>query len=85
MPWCISLASKPSANLLRSLLYWDVSLTAPGCYGGHVLRLPHAETAVAHGLGIPDQMPIPERPSAANNPYGRTKAAVEQMLADVGQ
>jgi len=34
--------------------------------------------------GYPDTVPIPETaPIAPINPYGHTKAAVEQMLADL--
>ena len=71
----------------KPLLYWDVNLT-----GSRVLL----EAMAAAGCrtivfsssctvyGIPEQIPITESsPVKPINPYGRTKAAVEQMLADV--
>ena len=71
----------------KPLLYWDVNLSgsrvlleamsAAGCR-----TLVFSSSATVYG--IPDQVPIPETaPVQPNNPYGQTKAAVEQMLADV--
>ena len=71
----------------KPLLYWDVNLC-----GSRVLleamRAASCRTLVfsssATVYGIPDLVPIPETTIVQpNNPYGDTKAAVEQMLADV--
>ena len=71
----------------KPLLYWDVNLSgsrvlleAMGAAGCRTLVFSSSATV----YGIPDQVPIPETaPVQPNNPYGHTKAAVEQMLADV--
>ena len=71
----------------KPLLYWDVNLT-----GSRVL----VEAMAAAGCrtlvfsssctvyGMPEQIPITESSTVRpNNPYGRTKAAVESMIKDV--
>ena len=71
----------------KPLLYWDVNLSgsrvlleAMGAAGCRTLVFSSSATV----YGIPEQVPIPETaPVQPNNPYGRTKAAVEQMLSDV--
>ena len=71
----------------KPLLYWDVNLSGSRVLL-EVMRAAGCRTLVfsssATVYGIPDQVPIPETaPVQPNNPYGQTKAAVEQMLADV--
>ena len=74
-------------SVAKPLLYWDVNLSgsrvlleAMGAAGCRTLVFSSSATV----YGIPDQVPIPETaPVQPNNPYGHTKAAVEQMLADV--
>jgi UDP-glucose 4-epimerase len=71
----------------QPLRYWDVNVTGS-------LRL--LEAMQAHGCrtlvfsssatvyGMPEAVPIPETaPVRPINPYGHTKAAVEQLLADL--
>ena len=74
-------------SVAKPLLYWDVNLSgsrvlleAMGAAGCRTLVFSSSATV----YGIPEQVPIPETaPVQPNNPYGRTKAAVEQMLADL--
>ena len=74
-------------SVVKPLLYWDVNLSgsrvlleAMGAAGCRTLVFSSSATV----YGIPEQVPIPETaPVQPNNPYGRTKAAVEQMLADL--
>ena len=71
----------------KPLKYWDVNVNGSRCL---------LETMQAHGChsivfsssatlyGYPEAVPIPETaPIAPINPYGHTKAAVEQMLTDL--
>ena len=74
-------------SVAKPLLYWDVNLSgsrvlleAMGAAGCRTLVFSSSATV----YGIPEQVPIPETaPVQPNNPYGHTKAAVEQMLADL--
>ena len=74
-------------SLQYPLSYWDVNLSgsrqllavmqAQGCR-----TLVFSSSATLYG--IPKQMPIPETaPIQPINPYGQSKAAVEQLLADL--
>ncbi len=66
--------------------YWDKNVTGSRClfadmreYG--CLCVMFSSSATLYGL--PDQIPIPETaPSQPINPYGHTKAAVEELLED---
>lgn len=71
----------------KPLLYWDVNLNGSRLLM-EAMRAAGCRTLVFSSsctvYGIPDQIPITESsPVQPINPYGRTKAAVEQMLADV--
>ena len=69
------------------LSYWDVNvagsrelLATMQTHGCRTLVFSSSATL----YGIPDQVPIPETaPVQPINPYGHSKAAVEQMLADL--
>ena len=74
-------------SVQRPLRYWDVNVNGSRClleamvsHGCHALVFSSSATL----YGYPDAVPIPETaPIAPINPYGHTKAAVEQMLADL--
>lgn len=74
-------------STIHPLHYWDVNLVgtcrlleAMQSNGCHTLVFSSSATV----YGIPNQVPIPETaPVQHINPYECTKAAVEQMLADV--
>ena len=69
------------------LKYWDVNvngsvqlLSAMRCHGCRTIVFSSSATL----YGTPDQVPIPESaPVQPINPYGHSKACVEQMLADL--
>ena len=69
------------------LAYWDVNvagsrqlLAAMAAHGCRTLVFSSSATL----YGIPERVPIPETaPVRPINPYGHTKAAVEQLLADL--
>jgi len=69
------------------LRYWDVNLAGSRCLLTAMQRhgcrtLVFSSSATLYGL--PDQVPIAETaPVQPINPYGHTKAAVEQLLADL--
>jgi UDP-glucose 4-epimerase len=71
----------------QPLLYWDVNvggstqlLSAMARHGCHTLVFSSSATV----YGFPETIPIQETaPVLPINPYGHTKAAVEQMLADL--
>lgn len=71
----------------QPLLYWDVNvggshalLAAMAAHGCHTLVFSSSATV----YGFPEQVPIPETAAIRPiNPYGHTKAAVEQMLGDL--
>ena len=53
--------------------------------GGPPLPLVFSSTCASYGIPEPDQLPIAEGcPQRPINPYGRSKAMVEQLLADFG-
>jgi len=72
----------------QPLRYWDVNvagsrelLAAMAAHGCHTIAFSSSATL----YGYPEQVPIHENASVQPvNPYGHTKAAVEQLLADVG-
>ena len=74
-------------SVREPLRYWDVNLTGSRCllaamnaHDCHTLVFSSSATL----YGYPEAVPIPETaPIAPINPYGRTKAAVEQMLTDL--
>ena len=77
----------PRDSILQPLQYWDVNLVGS-------LRLLEAMrsfncrtiifSSSATLYGFPEIVPIPETaPICPVNPYGQTKAAVEQLLADM--
>ena len=74
-------------SVQQPLHYWDVNVNGSRClleamyaHGCHTLVFSSSATL----YGYPDAIPIPETaPIAPINPYGHTKAAVEQMLADL--
>ena len=74
-------------SVQQPLRYWDVNVNGSRClleamdsHGCHTLVFSSSATL----YGYPDAVPIPETaPIAPINPYGHTKAAVEQMLADL--
>jgi UDP-glucose 4-epimerase len=76
-----------SESVTNPLAYWDVNLngsrhllTAMRAHGCQTLVFSSSATV----YGLTEQVPIPETASVHPvNPYGQTKAAVEQMLADV--
>jgi len=74
-------------SVAKPLQYWDVNLSGSRCllaamqaHGCHTLVFSSSATL----YGYPEQVPIPETaPIQPINPYGHSKAAVEQMLWDV--
>ena len=74
-------------SVQQPLRYWDVNVNGSRClfeamdaYGCHTLVFSSSATL----YGYPDTVPIPETaPIAPINHYDHTKAAVEQMLADL--
>jgi len=74
-------------SVAEPLRYWDVNVTgsqkllaAMAAHGCRTLVFSSSATL----YGYPDSVPIPESaPVRPINPYGHTKAAVEQMLRDV--
>jgi UDP-glucose 4-epimerase len=69
------------------LRYWDVNVAGSRCLLAEMQRqgcrtLVFSSSATLYGL--PEQVPIAESaPIQPINPYGHTKAAVEQLLADL--
>ena len=71
----------------KPLHYWNVNVNGSRClleamqtHGCHTLVFSSSATL----YGYPEAVPIPETaPIAPINPYGHTKAAVEQMLNDL--
>lgn len=76
-----------SESVLNPLLYWDVNLCGTrqllSIMQRHCCRtLVFSSSATLYG--VTDQVPIPESaPVKPINPYGQSKAAVEQLLADL--
>ena len=74
-------------SVAEPLRYWDVNLNGSRCLlaamAAHGCRtLVFSSSATLYGY--PESVPIPESaPIQPINPYGHTKAAVEQLLADV--
>ena len=74
-------------SVQKPLLYWDVNVagaqTLLAAMDAHACRtLIFSSSATVYGF--PDNVPIPESaPIQPINPYGFSKAAVEQMLADL--
>jgi len=74
-------------SVAEPLRYWDVNLSGSrqlvGAMQTHGCRsLVFSSSATLYGY--PETVPIPESaPIAPINPYGHSKAAVEQLLADV--
>lgn len=74
-------------SVAAPLHYWDVNvagtlqlLAAMQSHGCRTLVFSSSATV----YGMPEQVPIPESaPVSPINPYGHTKAAVEQLLADL--
>jgi len=74
-------------SIADPLAYWDVNvagsvqlLAAMRAHGCRTIVFSSSATV----YGIPEQVPIPETaPVRPINPYGQTKAAVEQLLADL--
>ena len=74
-------------SVLEPLRYWNVNLTGTGCllaamdvHRCHTLVFSSSATL----YGYPDCTPIPETaPIQPINPYGHSKAAVEQLLSDL--
>ena len=74
-------------SIADPLAYWDVNgagsvqlLAAMRAHGCRTIVFSSSATV----YGIPEQVPIPETaPVKPINPYGQTKAAVEQLLADL--
>ena len=72
---------------MHSQRYWDINVNGSRClleamqtHGCHTLVFSSSATL----YGYPEAVPIPETaPIAPINPYGHTKAAVEQMLNDL--
>ena len=74
-------------SVQKPLHYWDVNV-AGSCRLLEAMRTHGCRTLVfsssATLYGFPEQIPIPETaPIRPINPYGHTKAAVEQLLADL--
>ena len=74
-------------SVAHPLRYWDVNLAGSGCLlaamQAHNCRT-IAFSSSATLYGMPEQVPIPETaPIRPINPYGHSKAAVEQLLADL--
>ncbi len=74
-------------SVRKPLRYWNVNLTGTGCLlaamDAHSCRtLVFSSSATLYGY--PDYTPIPETaPIQPINPYGHSKAAVEQLLNDL--
>ena len=74
-------------SVREPLRYWNVNLTGTGCLlaamDSHSCRtLVFSSSATLYGY--PDTTPIPETaPIQPINPYGHSKAAVEQLLHDL--
>ena len=74
-------------SVAQPLHYWDVNLAGSRCLlaamQAHGCRsIVFSSSATLYGL--PEQVPIPEGARIQPiNPYGHTKAAVEQLLADL--
>jgi UDP-glucose 4-epimerase len=74
-------------SVAEPLRYWDVNLSGSrqlvGAMQAHVCRsLVFSSSCTVYGL--PEQVPISEQaPVHPINPYGHSKAAVEQLLADL--
>jgi UDP-glucose 4-epimerase len=74
-------------SVAQPLHYWDVNVAGSRCLlatmQAHGCRtIAFSSSATLYGL--PDQVPIPEDAWVQPiNPYGHTKAAVEQLLADI--
>ena len=74
-------------SIADPLAYWEVNvagslqlLAAMRAHGCRTIVFSSSATV----YGIPEQVPIPETaPVRPINPYGQTKAAVEQLLADL--
>ena len=74
-------------SITDPLAYWEVNvagsmqlLAAMRAHGCRTIVFSSSATV----YGIPEQVPIPEMaPVKPINPYGQTKAAVEQLLADL--
>ncbi|WP_114993581.1 UDP-glucose 4-epimerase GalE [Synechococcus sp. UW179A] len=74
-------------SVREPLHYWDVNLTGSRClldamnaHGCHTLVFSSSATL----YGYPERVPIPETaPIQPINPYGHSKAAVEQLLQDL--
>lgn len=74
-------------SIANPLAYWDGNvagsvqlLAAMRAHGCRTIVFSSSATV----YGIPEQVPIPETaPVKPINPYGQTKAAVEQLLADL--
>jgi UDP-glucose 4-epimerase len=74
-------------SMAKPLCYWDVNvggtvqlLQAMAVHGCRTLVFSSSATV----YGMPEQVPIPETaPIRPINPYGQTKVAVEQLLADL--
>ena len=74
-------------SIANPLAYWEVNvagslqlLSAMRAHGCRTIVFSSSATV----YGIPEQVPIPETaPVRPINPYGQTKAAVEQLLADL--
>ena len=74
-------------SVAKPLLYWDVNV-AGSCSLLAAMRQHDCRTIVfsssATLYGMPETVPIPETaPIQPINPYGHTKAAVEQLLASL--
>jgi UDP-glucose 4-epimerase len=74
-------------SVAQPLHYWDVNVAGSRCLlaamQAHGCRtIAFSSSATLYGL--PEQVPIPESARVQPiNPYGHTKAAVEQLLADL--
>jgi UDP-glucose 4-epimerase len=74
-------------SVVKPLRYWDVNLSGScqlvSAMQAHGCRsMVFSSSATLYGL--PETVPLPETtPIAPINPYGYSKAAVEQLLADV--
>ncbi len=74
-------------SVREPLRYWDVNVNGSRCllesmqkHGCRTLVFSSSATL----YGFPEKIPIPETaPIRPINPYGHTKAAVEQMLGDI--
>jgi len=75
-------------SVQHPLRYWDVNVAGSaallkGMQERGCRTLAFSSSATLYGL--PEQVPVTEQaPVQPINPYGQTKAAVEQMLADLG-